>query len=382
VSKRNSMKDYDAQIREQAAKGVNTRQIALSLGLERGSVRYYVKVNNIEIVNGKETVVSDKQLLASIVTQYESGAPAWKVAEQLGVNIKSVYKVLKANGTKLRDNYEMWEVNGRTISKTAFSDFDNDRLAAYFYGWLVTDGCIHESKHAVSIGLKASDGYMVEAFKNYVGSSCKTHLVEHKKLKKFVVQFSVSDKRIADCLRAQGMEARKSCKEKLPKFDWLYGKTAKDFWQGAIEGDGYIRCGRSNELNLLGSDELLDGFRQFCEKVVGVETKREIKATKHSPSLKSISYLSNDAAKIAKYLWTDTVQRLERKYEIAVALQERMKVLNSKVHSYVCRTQHGTYSAMPRVGGKIVSLGTFKTKELAEAHRDEFLDLYNELKAA
>jgi len=382
MSERKVMKDYEVKILELASQGLNNRQIATEIGVSPTSLRYFIKINNIKLSDGRATRVTDEVLMQSIVDYYVGGLASRKIAKLLKVSETTVSKILRLKNIKMRDIYESWEANGRTISKTAFSDFDNDRLAAYFYGWLVTDGCIHESKPCVSIGLKASDGYMVEAFKEYIGSSCQTHLVEQKKLKKFVVQFSVSDKRIADCLRAQGMEARKSCKEKLPKFDWLYGKTAKDFWQGAIEGDGYIRCGRSNELNLLGSDELLDGFRQFCEKVVGVETKREIKATKHSPSLKSISYFSNDAAKIAKYLWTDTVQRLERKYEIAVALQERMQVLNSKVHSYVCRTQHGTYSAMPRVGGKIVSLGTFKTKELAEAHRDEFLDLYNELKAA
>lgn len=83
-----------------------------------------------------------------------------------------------------------------------------------------------------------------------------------------------------------------------------------------MEGDGYISDvdSRHAEIALVGSSELLTGFKEFCEKVCGVTEGKQLKVRKSGNSdYRTITYGGKDAVKIVSVLWQHGSIFLERK---------------------------------------------------------------------
>lgn len=271
------------------------------------------------------------------------------------------------------------------MNDNAFYDFENDRLAAYFYGWILTDGCLSD-KGNISLALQSNDEYIVNRLLEYVGSNRKAN--EHKIVRGDKVclssRGSFCDKIIIERLVAQGLSPRKSGKETLPNFNWLDGKTSKDFWQGCLEGDGWVFVkGKQRQIGLLGSEELLTGFIKFCEDICGVIKGKKPKKLYNTDKIKQVSYNNNDAVLIAKTIWTDTVMRLDRKCELSKELILSETLRQERFHTKYISETNGRFSVSVLLKhrfsngkSKPVYLKSFNSLKEAQDTRDEFLELY------
>ena len=298
--KKKRMIDYKDQILELAKSGKHLSAIAKELGLEKGSVGYFCKINNVELVSGKFKFTQAEEL--EIVEEYLSGISANKIAKKFGMKPESICGILERNGCNRRQGYDTKFSKGHTINPGCFTDF-NEEFDSYWYGFLLADGCLHNG--TISLALKPSDKYMVELFKEYVGSTGKVRDVKvfNKQVGKLYefCSFSVKDIHLEKRLIEQGLAPRKSTKEVPPSF--LTNTLAdRHFWRGVVDGDGYIRKDVNNpEINLVGSLVLLESFRKFCESVTDVKRGKQVRQRPNS-ELHLISYHGVEAIKVMSVL--------------------------------------------------------------------------------
>jgi len=317
MSNRKCISDFDSEIIKMASEGKSNRQIAIQIGINPSSLAYRVKQLGLTLRNGKFTP-ENKEQENLIINLYKSGKSYKDISKELNIPIKRISPILTRNNIEIRTNVDYVRMD-YPISKTAFSDFTESE-AVYWYGWLVTDGCITDSD-SVSLSLKREDSYIIEKFKEYIGSNSKVNYKDyfHKQQQKNqqVTSFSFSDRVTAEKLKLQGLSPRKSCKEVLPKFDWLYSEVAPVFWRAIMEGDGYISDvdTRHSEISLVGSEELLLGFRKFCEVICKVDVGKELKTHKKAknPNYRTLTYSGVNARKVVAILWSHGDIFLKRK---------------------------------------------------------------------
>ena len=316
VFNHNSISDYHNRILELASLGMNSRQIAKDIGVDPSSLTYHIRKHNIQVTNGKFTVQNNQVLMNKIIELYNQKLTYEEIRAKLGVSIGTVSKVLDLHNIAKLSSRESYR-NRRPLNEEAFKDFNNE-LAAYWYGWLLTDGSISDTG-IVSLGLKGSDVDIIQKFADYIGVDTKIEVKTyfHKQLQRNVdsVSFAIQDKSITEKLRNQGLESRKSCKEKLPKFDWLHGEFAAPFWRACVEGDGHIRKDLSScSVCLIGGEELLNGFKKYAEVICGVKEGKPLVSRNYGdPNFRTVTYCGADSRKILRKLWSQGSVFLERK---------------------------------------------------------------------
>ena len=314
--KKVNLDDYTDEIKRLIAEGKHTRELSIELGLNPTSVKYHLDKLGIKVRNGK-FLEEDLELESKVISLHNEGKTYLDISNTIGINWKRVPNILDKHGIQKRTTKESYRIK-RPINTEAFADFNTEE-AVYWYGWLLTDGCIQDTNQ-ISISLKGSDAEVIHKFARYLGESVivKEATYFHNQLGKNVSYASLAlmDGVIASRLREQGLTPRKSCKEKLPKFDWLDGEYASIFWRSVLEGDGFVSNyeNRNPEISLVGSEELLNGFKMYVMKHCEIEKDRELKKRDFgNPDFRTIGYSGLDALKIMKVLWSKGSIFLERK---------------------------------------------------------------------
>ena len=314
--KKVDLDDYTEDIKRLVAEGKHTLELSTELGLQPASVRYHLNKLGIKARNGK-FLEEDLELESKVISLHNEGKTYLDISNTIGINWKRVPNILDKHGIQKRTTKESYRIK-RPINTEAFADFNTEE-AVYWYGWLLTDGCIQDTNQ-ISISLKGSDAEVIHKFARYLGESVivKEATYFHNQLGKNVSYASLAlmDGVIASRLREQGLTPRKSCKEKLPKFDWLDGEYASIFWRSVLEGDGFVSNyeNRNPEISLVGSEELLNGFKMYVMKHCEIEKDRELKKRDFgNPDFRTIGYSGLDALKIMKVLWSKGSIFLERK---------------------------------------------------------------------
>ena len=324
VNDRTCVEEYRDKILELASKGINARQIAIQLGIDISSLNYFIKTRKIEVVNGNEYTEYIKSCDA-IVNLYAENKTYREIAEELSIPYKWVAKCLDYAGVHKRTTKDSKAARSST-NHEAFKVIDSE--SAYWLGWIITDGCVSD-KNIVSIGLKGSDYRIIEQIRDYLKPATNVSVKEyfHKQTNKIIsqVSFAVMSESITDNLRNQNVYPRKSCNERLPNFDWLNADFATIFWRAVIEGDGCIRFGnKSPEISLVGSEELLCGFKKFSEVICGVKPDKQLRSRKSgNPNFRTIAYTGDDCRKIVRKLWSAGTIFLERKKVIAEQIMQQ-----------------------------------------------------------
>lgn len=294
-------------VKELASKWMNTKQIAEQLGFNPTSLRYQIKKLNIEVCNGK-FLKENKEEEQAVIELHCKGFTYEEIAKELGIPSKRVPKYLDKNNVKKRTVLESFR-NKMKLNEDCFGDFSSAE-SQYWLGWLITDGCLTE-RNTISLSLKGSDKCVVENFKAFLAADAaiSDKVYHHNQLGRDVhtVSITVGSKKLADCLRSQNMHERKSCNEKLPNFDWLDGENAHHFWRACIEGDGSVSKLNSISISLVGSEELLSGFVEYCVKHCGVKYKAQLRSRNYgNPNFRMVSYSCRNAYLICKKLFSDT----------------------------------------------------------------------------
>lgn len=277
--------------------------IAKALNIKLGTIRAVIRRNNVPRVNGRLSIPESQW--DSIAEKYLKGETSEFIAKQYQVSYPTILNILKAKNVDVRTQSDYVE-----IDRNAFSNITEEN-SAYFYGWLLTDGCL--SNGNISLSLKSTDSEVLYNLKDFLKSSNQVTFRErldkrtNKVYKGCTFNFRSPD--IESRLRELGFCERKSCIEVCP--DAL--KTNRHFWRGAIEGDGCIYKGATSLVSLVGSKQLLEAFSEFCSDVVGLSKSYPIGTNGAMHVIQICSYAN--CKKLLDFLYHDCNHKLTRKYE-------------------------------------------------------------------
>lgn len=310
-----------------------------------------------------------------LLSDYLNGMVSKELVKTYKTSLKTLQSILADMGYLYKDaRYRL-----PTYNSKAFSNWEEEE-SAYFYGFILGDGCLHEKKNTKSIvmGLNTKDIDILEKLKAYLGSRNK--ISSRVAVGCAVSQFSFSDKEIIDRLIKLGLTPRKSTREVIPK----NLENNPHFWRGLVDADGSLSTAatdakRTFSLSLVGSKETAEKFKLFCDTAINSSAK--IRLDKNSLNLYYCTITGQDARKLVKLLYKGAKVFLNRKYQVAMDVQKDYEFLNLKrSDAQPLPTIDGRWTMQVGDKRKTIRLGVFDTQEEAIKARDAFVDEFNRSK--
>lgn len=255
-----------------------------------------------------------------IISSYGLVFGASDLARKYDTTITTITSLLKISGVKISNKAGDAKLRtGSFIDRGCFTDF-NREADAYFYGLLLSDGCLVSGTNSVQLTLKHTDSNIVIKYREWLKAERDVTYLDHGPGKKYRrCSFIFSDYVIANNLVEQGFESNKSMKEKVPKFYYELGIDSKrHFWRGMVDGDGTLGS-TPRKLGLVGSKEIITEFHSFVQEYCNSEPKPLI-ADKRYPDFYYAVYNGERASKIAKVLYENSNYSLDRKRLIAESI--------------------------------------------------------------
>lgn len=258
-----------------------------------------------------------KEEYNDVIELYKSGLSMEDIASKYGCYKQSVEVLFKRLGVKGRSKQEVKDIL-YPVNKKCFTDW-KDEKTLYFYGLLLSDGCITDSG-SVSLALALQDLKTVQEFKDYIGSDNKISISE----KSNSCQFSFRDSAVSSNLIAAGLEPRKSTKEKFPlTVDKDDLNSVRHFWRGFICGDGSVRdINNCPSLFICGSLELCTEFKIFCEKVLGFKLNLAVKENSETSGFYYFRISGRKAKEVTLFMFKNQSVCMERKLKDALAMED------------------------------------------------------------
>lgn len=205
-----------------------------------------------------------------LIERYQGGESARQICLDMPFAEDVALKVLRDFDIPIKTRKENRFSMGHTINENAFLD-TSEPECAYFYGWLLTDGCISKRKYGyqVSISLQKQDFKILDSLSCYIRNGCEVKYRDRfdKRTEKVYssCSYNFSYTPIIDRLVHIGLSERKSLKECCPEA-FL---TNSHFWRGVFEGDGYLsRPDQDLKLQICGSQELCNQWADYCRYVL------------------------------------------------------------------------------------------------------------------
>ncbi len=256
---------------------------------------------------------------------YAAGLSSETIAARFGVTPKAIRGLMERRGIARRDRREC--LISRPIDNTVFDEATP--AARYWAGFLMADGNVHaktERSSLVQLGLAEADLGHVEKFRSFIGSGHKISLCGGK------AQLTVCSNDLAAALVRYGIVPDKTFTAEAPAFL----SEDRDFWRGAIDGDGWISSARvplpnnparmQIQLGLIGSQPLV---HQFAAYVKSLGVRSWAKPRERKPRVWQYSIADLAAVSVIRYLYSDANVFLDRKMERA------RKVLSATDHRAV-----------------------------------------------
>lgn len=203
---------------------------------------------------------------------YNLGWGAERIAEKFGVSKSVIVRALHHLGVSLRSHKDRMISRGVSINEMAFSDFGSAE-DAYWFGWLLADGCISDNKTGiptVSIALARRDRKVLVNLAKYLNLPCNRvkdyeYYVKTTDKNYSMSKIAFNNHIVSENLLKMGMSQRKSTQEVAPE----ELKYNRHFWRGYFEGDGYISCPKSQGISvqLCGSLVICQQWKDYCESL-------------------------------------------------------------------------------------------------------------------
>lgn len=250
----------------------------------------------------------DVQKIASLRSE---GVTVRKIGEITEIPFSTVHFTLK----KLESNPDWFPVKvpRKKINPIGFNEPISPE-SAYWVGFLITDGCVYGN--AVILTLASRDFDHLVKFKQFLKfkSSIRTYDngtgKKGQKLSRSVVSFR--SKETVENLAAFGVKPRKTHTAQISKLEF-----DRDFWRGAIDGDGCICIGNESSPNhvhlvFVGSSILAQQFLDYCKSVT--ETKARCRQGK---SVYIVALSGMTAVRVIHHLYKNCSIALDRKLNLA-----------------------------------------------------------------
>lgn len=250
-----------------------------------------------------------------ILDMYQNkGMSAKKIGAKFNSGELTILKVLRDYNVPIRTENKIRKFSrGYTVNENAFADM-SEPLAAYLYGWLLTDGYITRNNSIVGIEVGTKDRKILQVLKDYVGTdsmiTSRTRTDKRTNGVSAVSAFKFAHEPIINRLCELEFSANKSLKEKVPESL----ENNKYFWGGVLEGDGHVSS-KYTQVFVCGGMELCSKWVDFV-KEISPEIRSKIYSSKEP-----IYYASTTDKKSVKlildHIYSDAEEgmRLERKYE-------------------------------------------------------------------
>lgn len=251
-----------------------------------------------------------ESLFPEILKLWDGGYNSTEIASLLSVDYKSLLALLHNKfGKDTNLGVTMKAVFG--VNTKAFSTPSEQR--SYFYGLLLTDGCLWDSG-TVEIKLKQSDRHILEEFRDFL--CLKNEIKDYSRFDNRTSKTYSSSRlhfksdEITSDLLDLGMTPRKSMKECAP----ICMLHDRHFWRGVIDGDGHVGASKNPAISLCGSSVLCGQFLEFCKTLVDFRKVPKIRKYKEN-DLHCVGIYGTKALIVLSTLYDNSNFKLNRKYE-------------------------------------------------------------------
>lgn len=249
-------------------------------------------------------ILSDEQE-AEVISRYLDRETPKNMALEYGVNICTIYNVLKRNNI---DRHR----GAFSIDHAFFDELREDSL--YWAGFIAADGSINRQKgntaDRVVIGLSVKDIDHLVKFRSYVKA-------EQYKIQEYnstnygnhpACRIAVRSQRIVDRLEDLNVKGPNISKDLT---------DSRHFWRGAIDGDGYVtKSSNRYSIGLTGQHYILEPYREFLYTHLGIHAN----IMGNGKNSYKIATSGNPGARVMRYIYGDSDVYLDRKkkraYEI------------------------------------------------------------------
>lgn len=177
-------------------------------------------------------IYRDKEKLEAIYNKYKS---AYKVAEELGVNYKTIYYWLKKFNIQAQDTREV--ARKHFFNEQYFDEIDTEEKA-YWLGFIFADGCVYKgtTNYRLQINLQYSDMEHLQRFQKAIGSDYKIRHIR-KNNREIAAELKVNSTRMGKSLIKLGCVERKTIVCQFPNIPY---ELKRHFIRGYFDGDGCI----------------------------------------------------------------------------------------------------------------------------------------------
>lgn len=214
---------------------------------------------------------------AEAVARYIAGDRPKNIAADLGLNYWNISVIVRRAGCARRRSEAQQLILSRSewignrqypVRDDAFSVITPE--SAYWIGFLMADGCIRGNK--IRLKLATRDLAHLEKFQAFVGTAAPITInaesasgqIKGRTIRSSgSAQITVASEQGARDLALFGVIPRKSLIAKVNQLE-----TNRDFWRGAVDGNGSVFVsGGTPHLALVGSHTLMGQFLAFCKTI-------------------------------------------------------------------------------------------------------------------
>jgi hypothetical protein len=274
----------------------------------------------------RDQVKDWKKLKEETLLFRSKGYTVGQIVKELNLCDKTITKFLKEEG-----NFQRKSIRKDYFDENYFEKIDTEDKA-YFLGLLYADGNVYLKRNRVQITLINNDGYILEAFQKFIGSTSKLYS-DRGKYSKVIL----GSKKMVNDLIKLGCVPNKSLVLKFPNENEVPNKLLHHFIRGYFDGDGHVSKKKNCfNVTITSSKFFTESLKDLLRKMRIEITELKKRYRDHEESAYQLYIKSNSARSFFNYIYKDSTIFLYRKKDI-VDLPE---IIIEKKLCKVCNEKH------------------------------------------
>lgn len=288
--------------------GLTTVEIAKIIGCSSSGVGRLLERNGISRIHTPNEIRISSDEEQEICRRYLNGETTAEICSSYSLCDASIAKVLRRNNIEVRRAVRRSPVQRHDY----FHNIDTAEKA-YFLGWMISDGCVVESKarkdrsRIISIEIHNRDKYILEAFAEEIGAT--PDIVKCFE-KRGHCHLRFASEQMANDLEKYGVVVRKSWVTRLPYLNEIF---MSHLIRGIFDGNGTVTYDDSYvKFAFYGSEQLCTEVRNFLASKIGLRMNKVSKSTCYHVWWSG----KEQAERFTKFLYKDAGDfKLKRKYD-------------------------------------------------------------------
>ena len=258
-------------------------------------------------------ILTDEEEL-QIAAIYKSGMSARAIARAYKLSSHTfVAAALKRQGVQQRSPAErnrLYALNPRVF------DDVNDEQAAYWWGFIYADGCVHKRTLIVSLAYK--DRNHLVKLRDFMQSKSPIKRITANNPRAFSscdnARIEFTDRHLASRLIELGILPKRTNLDRV--HNNIQCRSIRHWLRGFFDGDGSARKNPNGGLGLCGNQELTLWIRKMLSEQAGTNPSLTLGTVKHADT-RYIGYSGRlQALKVADYMYEGATVWLDRKRDV------------------------------------------------------------------